>query len=127
MNVEKFRKRLLEEKARLEAQVHDIVEQDSGSSQQDEVSELSNYDQHPADAATELFQRERDLALEENDRDALEQIEVALQKIENGTYGQCDRCKKPIAPARLEALPYATLCIDCAALIGGTADTGGGI
>jgi YteA family regulatory protein len=121
MNVEKFRKRLLEEKARLEGQLHDIVEQDSASSQQEETSELSNYDQHPADIATELFERERDLALEENDRDALEQIAEALKKIENGTYGKCERCHKPIAPARLEALPYATLCIECASLIGGTA------
>ena len=44
----------------------------------------------------------------------LEQVNDALRKIDDGTYGLCDRCHKPIAPGRLEALPYATLCIECA-------------
>jgi RNA polymerase-binding protein DksA len=121
MNVEKFRKRLLEEQARLERQLHDVEAQDSASSQQDEQSDLSGYDQHPADAASDLFEREKDLAIEENFKSALEQVVAALQKIEAGTYGTCDRCRKPIAPRRLEVIPYATLCIECAAKIEGTA------
>jgi YteA family regulatory protein len=121
MNVEKFRKRLLEEQAHLERQLREVEAQDAASSQQDEQSELSGYDQHPADAATELFEREKDLAIEENFKIALEQVAEALRKIDEGTYGICDRCRKPIAPPRLEVIPYATLCIECAAKIEGTA------
>jgi DnaK suppressor protein len=121
MKVEKFRKRLLEERARVEQQLHRVEALDSSVDQKDELGELSAYDQHPADVATNTFERERDQAIEESMRDELKQIDEALAKIEAGTYGICERCHKPIAPARLEALPYATLCIDCAALIGGTA------
>jgi DnaK suppressor protein len=120
MKVEKFRKRLLEERARVEQQLHRVEALDSSIDQKDELGEPSGYDQHPADVATNTFERERDQAIEESMRDELKQIDEALEKIEAGTYGICERCHKPIAPARLEALPYATLCIDCAALIGGT-------
>ncbi len=120
MNVEKFRKRLMAERARVDQQLHRIEALDAGIDQKDELGEISAADEHPADVATNLFEREQDQAIEENLRDELNQIDEALAKIDAGTYGICERCHKPIAPARLEALPYATLCIDCAALIGGT-------
>jgi RNA polymerase-binding protein DksA len=120
MNVAKFRKRLLEERARVEQQIQKVEALDEGTSQKDELGEVAVYDQHQADVATNTFEREQDQAIDATLRDELKQIDEALQKIEVGSYGICERCKKPIAPARLEALPYATLCIDCAALIGGT-------
>jgi len=120
MNVEKFRKRLMAERARVEQQLHRVEALDAGIDQRDELGEVSGADEHPADVATNTFEREQDLAIEESMRDELKQIDEALAKIDAGTYGICERCRKPIAPARLEALPYATLCIDCAALIGGT-------
>jgi DnaK suppressor protein len=120
MNVEKFRKRLMAERARVEQQKHRVEALDAGIDQRDELGEVSGADEHPADLATNTFEREQDQAIEESMRDELKQIDEALAKIDAGTYGICERCRKPIAPARLEALPYATLCIDCAALIGGT-------
>lgn len=65
--------------------------------------------------ATESLEFEKRLALEKQLRDQLAEIEQALKKIEDGTYGLCDICGKPIAEKRLEALPAASLCIDCKA------------
>jgi RNA polymerase-binding protein DksA len=63
--------------------------------------------------ATESYEFERRLALEKRVTDQLAGIEHALEKFEKGTYGLCDSCGKPIAPDRLEALPQASLCVDC--------------
>ena len=67
---------------------------------------------HIADSATETYMRELDNGLEENAEHLLAEIEAALGRIDDGTYGLCVNCGKPIAEERLEALPYATLCID---------------
>ena len=65
--------------------------------------------------ATESFEFEKRLALEKQIRDRLAEVEHALHKFEEGTYGSCDSCGQPIAPDRLEALPQASLCLDCKA------------
>jgi RNA polymerase-binding transcription factor len=62
---------------------------------------------------TATLERERDFSLLENARDLLSQVDQALQKIEEGTYGKCASCGKSIEAARLKALPYASLCISC--------------
>ena len=66
--------------------------------------------------ATESFELEKRLALEKRIRDQLAEIEHALLKFDEGTYGLCDICGQPIDPARLEALPQANLCLNCKAL-----------
>jgi DnaK suppressor protein len=66
-----------------------------------------------ADTSSKLFEREQQLALSNNTRDLLEQIEHALARIESGTYGVCESCGKPIGKARLQAFPRATLCVAC--------------
>ena len=63
--------------------------------------------------AMEYAAHERDLALYEKNHDQLAQIDAALKRIDAGTYGVCENCGKEIHRARLEALPYATLCISC--------------
>ena len=65
--------------------------------------------------ATESFELEKRLALEKQIRDQLDEVEHALRKFEKGTYGLCDNCGQPIAPARLEVLPQASLCMNCKA------------
>ena len=65
--------------------------------------------------ATETLELETRLALEKRVRDQLAEIEHALAKFEDGTYGLCDLCGQPIDPARLEALPQANLCLNCKA------------
>ena len=65
--------------------------------------------------ATESLEFEKRLALEKQIRDQLAEVEHALHKVEEGTYGLCDICGQPIDPARLEALPQASLCLSCKA------------
>lgn len=69
-------------------------------------------DQHPADVGTITFTRELDASLQDNTEHLLAQVERALEKIDQGTYGICDRCGRPIEADRLRAVPYAALCLD---------------
>jgi DnaK suppressor protein len=71
-----------------------------------------------AAAASQVFEQQRDLALRERAENQLTLVEAALARIEDGTFGTCRRCGKPIAAERLEALPWAALCIDCQRLEG---------
>lgn len=113
IDIEKFRKLILAEKARLEADQARLTYH-GGETASERMGEIVDFDtNHPADSGTELFEREKDLALQENLEGMLAQIHDALLKIDEGTYGLCDRCGRPIAEARLEALPYATFCIEC--------------
>lgn len=66
-----------------------------------------------AAAASQVFEQQRDLALREHDEQHVAAIDAALARIEAGTYGTCTNCHRPIAPERLDALPWAALCIDC--------------
>jgi len=67
-----------------------------------------------AAAATHVFEQQRDLALRDRSRAELVQVEAALVAIDDGSYGRCTSCGNAIAPARLEAIPWAATCIDCA-------------
>lgn len=77
-----------------------------------ETTELSNYDNHPADNATDLTDQNTEMAIEHHKEEEVEQIEEALQAIENGTYGVCAVCGEDIPFERLEALPFAQTCIE---------------
>ena len=105
-----LRERLVEERKDLQAQ-YDELEESSFSANQSDLTGEMGFDEEYADAGTATFERERDLSLVNNLRDLIERIDKALVKIEEGTYGLCDRCGKPIEKARLKALPYANLCL----------------
>ncbi|MDQ1695430.1 MAG: hypothetical protein QOJ03_783, partial [Frankiaceae bacterium] len=66
-----------------------------------------------ADAGTKTFEREHEMSLAANSRDLLAQVERALQRLDNSTYGICENCGNPIGKARLQAFPRATLCVTC--------------
>jgi DnaK suppressor protein len=66
-----------------------------------------------AAAASQVFEQQRDLALRERAVQHLAQVDAALARLRDGTFGRCARCGRPIAPDRLEALPWAAHCIDC--------------
>jgi DnaK suppressor protein len=66
-----------------------------------------------AAAATQVFEQQRDLALRERNEQHLAQVEAALARLDAGTYGACANCGRPISAERLEAIPWAALCIDC--------------
>ena len=70
-----------------------------------------------AAAATQVFEQQRDLALRDRSTQQLELVDAALARLDGGTFGTCLRCGKPIAPARLEALPWAAHCIECQAIV----------
>ena len=111
MNTNRYRDILLEERGRVSGAITHLHEDNSGTIE-DETEE-ETYDNHLADSATATLNREIDYTLEENAEHVLTAINEALQRIENGTFGTCGRCGKPIAEERLEAIPYATECIDC--------------
>jgi RNA polymerase-binding protein DksA len=71
-----------------------------------------------AAAATHVFEQQRDLALRDRARTQLEQVEAALARLDNGTYGACTNCGKPIGTERLGAIPWTPFCIDCARTVG---------
>jgi DnaK suppressor protein len=105
-----LKQRLVEERADLQAQYDELEESTFGTNQSDLTGEMG-FDEEYADAGTATFERERDLSLVNNLRDLMVRIDKALSKIDEGTYGLCDRCGKPIEKLRLKALPYANLCI----------------
>jgi RNA polymerase-binding transcription factor DksA len=105
-----LRVRLLTEKAELESQLATLEENTFAASQSDMSGEVA-FDDETADAGTATFERERDLSIENNIRDLLAKIDRALQRMDAGTFGICDRCGKPIEKARVKALPYVDLCI----------------
>ncbi|MBP1999242.1 YteA family regulatory protein [Paenibacillus shirakamiensis] len=74
------------------------------------TGELSTLDNHPADLGTEVFERGKDLALAEHDELHLQRIEGALERIQDGTYGICETCRRPIKLDRLQALPETAYC-----------------
>ena len=71
-----------------------------------------------AAAATQVFEQQRDLALRERNEHQLVAVEAALRRLDDGTFGTCARCGKPIASERLAALPWAAHCIDCQRIVG---------
>jgi RNA polymerase-binding protein DksA len=104
--LEGMRKRLSEELEQLKSTVRPADERREGSPFGKREEE-----------ATESFELEKRLTLEKRIREQLAEVEHALQKFEDGTYGRCDNCGQPIDPARLEALPQASLCLKCKALL----------
>lgn len=109
-----LRARLEEERARIRIDLDGLAAEivDLGQSQAIEAGGAGN---HLADDATDVMEQEKDLALRQNLEDRLRDIEQALDRMERGTYGICENCGRPIAPERLEVLPWARLCIDCKA------------
>ena len=111
INTEHFRKRLLDERTRVQEAIEYLHEENPGSIE-DETQEIPS-DNHPADFATVTVDREIDYTLEENEERLLAAIDAALKRIDEGTFGICQSCGRPIDPERLDALPYTTQCIDC--------------
>jgi RNA polymerase-binding protein DksA len=109
----KYRKQLEEEKARL---LHAVgfLERENPGSISEELGEVAEggTDNHLGDTATAMYDRELDEGLEEGARTTLAEIEAALKRIEDGTYGICEVCGKPIGAERLSAIPWTRLCID---------------
>ena len=111
VDVEGVRQRLLDERARVFEERERLVEDTSGL--MEDLSDEDGVDSHPADSASETLSREIELSLEDNADRLLAAIDAALKRLDGGTYGVCESCEQNISSERLEALPYATKCIDC--------------
>lgn len=103
---------LEDEKARLTKKLQQNAHYGMEEGMNDVIGELSGYDNHPADIGTELFERGKDVALNEEDEKQLEEVETALFRMEAGDYGTCVVCGKGIPYERLEAVPETAYCID---------------
>jgi DnaK suppressor protein len=113
IDVSEFRSLLEQERTRIVDAIEYLASENPGN-MQDELGELGGrgVDNHLGDMASVTFDRELDEGLEEGAQQTLAQIERALAKLDEGTYGTCERCGKPIGQERLRARPWATLCID---------------
>jgi DnaK suppressor protein len=110
LDLDHFRSKLESERERLSGALEAVNHK---SSLADETGDLSSGPgDHLADNATETFMRELDGGLEENAAHLLAEIDAALARVANGSFGTCTVCGRPIGADRLEAIPWATLCID---------------
>ena len=110
--LKKIKTQLTNEREDLSAQLEQI-DALSGQGSQSEITGEVGLDEDFADAGTATFDRERDFSIRNNIRDLIDQITRAMRRLDDGSYGTCERCGRPIDAARLKALPHALLCMDC--------------
>ena len=112
IDTSEFRTLLEQERDRIKSAI-DHLHQEHPGNLEDELGEVGGRgsDNHLGDMATATFDRELDEGLEEGAQHTLQQVERALARIDDGTYGTCERCGKPIGEDRLRARPSAALCI----------------
>lgn len=111
MDADQSRQRLDEERQRLER----LRQEYAGlreESEEDGMQELSSVDQHQADVGTETFERSKDLSILDEVEAELADVDHALRRLDEGTYGTCEACGKPIPDERLEAMPAARFCVE---------------
>ena len=112
LDTDHFRTLLLDERTRVKDAI-EYLHQEHPGSLEDETEEIAGTaDNHLGETATATLDREIDYSLAENSGEVLEAIERALKRLDDGSYGTCVNCGKPIPEERLEALPWTELCID---------------
>ena len=112
--LEQYRKQLLELRARLCGDIEQLSQEALNRSRQDTTGDLSSIPIHMADIGTDNFEQDFTLSLLETEEEVLDKIEVALRRIDDGTYGQCLHCGVTIPKQRLQAIPYVEYCVECA-------------
>jgi RNA polymerase-binding protein DksA len=113
IDTERFREALLDERRRVEHALATLRDEHRGSLDEEVEEIAATSDNHLAETATATLGREIDYTLGENSGHVLAAIDAALKRIEEGTYGTCVSCGDQIRYERLEATPWAALCIDC--------------
>jgi RNA polymerase-binding protein DksA len=112
--LETFRQELLALRNRLKGDVTNLADEALRKAGGEASGSLSNMPIHMADLGTDNFEQEFTLSLLQNEEQALDEIGAALDRIAQGTFGRCEECQKEIPRARLQALPYARHCVECA-------------
>lgn len=111
--LEKYKKILLEKLAIIKQDVADIGKSTLEGSKSDSSGNLTHIPTHMADMSADTFNQELNLGLMETEAAVIKEIEQALERVEDKTYGKCNECGKIIGKKRLEHIPYAKLCIEC--------------
>lgn len=111
--IQHFKKRLMEERKNVMDELEWVEDNYIGSSQRDSSGEVSGHATHLADMGTDSNEMEKAYLIGDTRGEALENIDEALEKIARGNYGMCESCGQAIAGERLEAAPYAKLCLKC--------------
>lgn len=107
------RDRLVAEQDRLHGEIESLRSGENVSvTERASTGDLSGNDQHPAEEGTETFDRERDISLLESFENEMDEVQAALDRLEDGSYGKCEICDRPIGDERLDALPATRYCID---------------
>jgi DnaK suppressor protein len=109
--LKEFRALLKEMKRRLSGDIEKL--EDAGFRKQQDGGDLSSMPLHMADQGTDSFEQDITLGLMETEGDELQEIDEALDRIKEGTYGICELCHKAVPKGRLQAIPYARLCVPC--------------
>ena len=109
-----YKERLLTLRARLRGDVDQMAEAALKKNRSEANGDLSSMPIHMADIGSDNFEQEFTLSLMQSEEETLDLIEGALERIEEGVYGQCEECGVKIPKTRLNAIPYANLCIKCA-------------
>ncbi|WP_020615964.1 TraR/DksA C4-type zinc finger protein [Paenibacillus daejeonensis] len=107
VQLQQLRSQLEQEKKDIENHLNEAA-----ATEEEQAGELSSYDNHPGDLGTETFEKARDMAIDESMEERLEQIEAALVRMDDGTYGHCEVSGEPIPFERLEAVPYTTRTVE---------------
>ncbi len=107
-----FRQRLLQEREKFAGEIRSIVRETS-KNPREAAGDLSSYPVHMADMSADTYERELSMDLASTEQEVLYQIDEALKRMDEGAYGTCQQCTKPISMSRLKAVPYALLCISC--------------
>ncbi len=109
----KFEKLLLEIREQKVTYIAMLRELAISRTQRDASGDISAFTSHPADISNESDEREKVASLITRESEILKELDAALERIKDATYGKCDICGGEIPPARLRALPFATLCVKC--------------
>ena len=112
MDEARARELLGNEVERVQNLAENVRGETANETESESFGELSHVDQHPADTGTETFEREKDLSILESLEYELAQLEAALKRVDEGTYGTCEACGNPIPVERLEAQPAARFCAE---------------
>jgi len=112
-DLKEFKKIVLKKKEEILGDLQHISDDTLRKSQKEASGDISGYTYHMADVASDNYDREFSLGLASGERKSLYELDDALKRIEEGTFGVCDDCKGPITKIRLKAVPSARLCIKC--------------
>ena len=107
-----FRQFLITERAKFVDEIKSIAEETS-KSPREASGDLSAYTVHMADMAADTYERELSMNIVSSEQEVLYQIDDALKRLDDGSFGICQQCNTPISMSRLKAVPYASMCISC--------------